>query len=60
MESKGKDTKVEGSSERVKLRTRGLNLEVFLWKGLKDETLGEGGSLQCRGTRPQCVKRLCK
>jgi hypothetical protein len=54
MESKGKDTKVEGSNESIKLRTRRLNLEVLLWQGLKDETLGERGSLWCRGTRPQC------
>jgi hypothetical protein len=33
----------------VRLRTRGLDLEVFLWQGLKDETLGERGSLWCRG-----------
>jgi hypothetical protein len=31
----------------VKLRTRELNLEVLLWKGLKDETLWERGSLWC-------------
>jgi hypothetical protein len=31
----------------VKLRTRELNLEVLLWQGLKDETLGERGSLRC-------------
>jgi hypothetical protein len=38
----------------VKLRTRELNLEVLLWQGLKDETLGERGSLWCRKPRPQC------
>jgi hypothetical protein len=38
----------------VKLKTRELNLEVLLRQGLKDETLGERGSLWCRGTRPQC------
>jgi hypothetical protein len=37
----------------VKLRTRELNLEVFLWQGLKDETLGERGSLWCSKPRPQ-------
>jgi hypothetical protein len=45
MESKEEDTQVEGSLKVVRLRTRGLNLEVLLWKGLKDETLGERGSL---------------
>jgi hypothetical protein len=39
----------------VKLRTRELNLEVFPWQGLKDETLGKIGSPRCRGTRPWCV-----
>jgi hypothetical protein len=54
MESKVKDTKVEGSMKIMRLRTRGLDLEVLLKQGLKDETLEERGSLWCRGTRPQC------
>jgi hypothetical protein len=39
--------KMKDQMIRVKLRTRELNLEVLLWKGLKDETLGERGSLWC-------------
>ena len=31
----------------VKLRTRELNLEVLLWQGLKDETLGETSPVTC-------------
>jgi hypothetical protein len=38
----------------VKIRTRELNLEVLLWQGLKDETLGERGSFWCRKPRPRC------
>ena len=36
----------------IRLRTRGLDLEVLLRQGLKDETLGERESLWRRGTRP--------
>jgi hypothetical protein len=46
--------KLKDQVKVVRLRTRGLDLEVLLWQGLKDETLGERGSLWCRGTRPQC------
>jgi hypothetical protein len=38
----------------VKLRTRELNLAFFLWKGHKDEALGERGSLWCSKPRPRC------
>jgi hypothetical protein len=33
-------------------KTRGLNVEVLLKKGLNNETLGEKGSLRCRNARP--------
>jgi hypothetical protein len=35
--------------EIIGLRKRGLDLEVLLRQGLKDKTLGERGSLWCRG-----------
>jgi hypothetical protein len=36
MESKVKDARVEGSNNIIRLRTRGLSLEVWLEQGLKD------------------------
>jgi hypothetical protein len=36
MESKVKDARDEGSKNSMRLRTRGLSLEVLLKQGLKD------------------------
>ena len=36
MESKVKDARDEGSKNKMRLRTRGLSLEVLLKQGLKD------------------------